>query len=118
MTPPFRADHVGSLLRPHALLTARAQRARGDISAQELEQREDAAISDAVKMQVDVGLRVATDGEFRREMWHTDFLSQLINVEVVPGKIKVRFTSAEGETEIEPPGAVVTGKLGWPAGGI
>ena len=51
-------------------------------------------------------------------MWHTDFLSQLINVEVVPGKIKVRFTSAEGETEIEPPGAVVTGKLGWPAGGI
>jgi 5-methyltetrahydropteroyltriglutamate--homocysteine methyltransferase len=118
VTPPFRADHVGSLLRPHALLTARAQRARGDISAQELEQREDAAISDAVKMQVDVGLRVATDGEFRREMWHTDFLSQLINVEVVPGKIKVRFTSAEGETEIEPPGAVVTGKLGWPAGGI
>jgi 5-methyltetrahydropteroyltriglutamate--homocysteine methyltransferase len=69
-------------------------------------------------MQEDVGLRVATDGEFRREMWHTDFLSQLINVEVVPGKIKVRFTSAEGETEIEPPGAVVTGKLGWPAGGI
>ena len=54
VTPPFRADHVGSLLRPHALLTARAQRARGDISAQELEQREDAAISEAVKMQVDV----------------------------------------------------------------
>jgi 5-methyltetrahydropteroyltriglutamate--homocysteine methyltransferase len=116
--PPFRADHVGSLLRPRALLAARARQVRGEISAQELTQREDEAIRDAVKMQEDVGLRVATDGEFRREMWHTDFLSQLVNVEVVPGKIKVRFTSAEGETEIEPPGAVVTGKLGWPPGGI
>jgi 5-methyltetrahydropteroyltriglutamate--homocysteine methyltransferase len=118
VTPPFRADHVGSLLRPQALLAARAQRARGEISALDLTQREDAAIRDAVTMQEQVGLRVATDGEFRREMWHTDFLSQLINVEVVAGKIKVRFTSAEGETEIEPPGAMVTGKLGWPAGGI
>src|SRR5207342_273267 len=117
-TPPFRADHVGSLLRPRSLLDARAQRARNEITAQELRRHEDDAIRDAVKMQREVGLEVATDGEFRREMWHTDFLSQLINVEVVPGKIKVRFTSAEGETEIEPPGAVVTGKLGWPAGGI
>jgi 5-methyltetrahydropteroyltriglutamate--homocysteine methyltransferase len=116
--PPFRADHVGSLLRPRALLDARALRAHNQISAEDLEQREDAAIRDAVKMQEDVGLQVATDGEFRREMWHTDFLSQFINVQVVPGKIKVRFTSAEGETEIEPPGAVVTGKLGRPAGGI
>jgi methionine synthase II (cobalamin-independent) len=106
------------LLRPRALLAARARQVRGEISAQELTQREDEAIRDAVKMQEDVGLRVATDGEFRREMWHTDFLSQLVNVEVVPGKIKVRFTSAEGETEIEPPGAVVAGKLGWPPGGV
>jgi 5-methyltetrahydropteroyltriglutamate--homocysteine methyltransferase len=118
VTPPFRADHVGSLLRPRALLEARARRARNEISAQELERREDEAIRDVVKMQKDVGLCVATDGEFRREMWHTDFLAQFINVEVVPGKIKVRFTSAEGETEIEPPGTVITGKLGWPAGGI
>jgi 5-methyltetrahydropteroyltriglutamate--homocysteine methyltransferase len=118
VTPPFRADHVGSLLRPRALLEARARRARNEISAQELERREDEAIRDVVKMQKDVGLCVATDGEFRREMWHTDFLAKFINVEVVPGKIKVRFTSAEGETEIEPPGTVITGKLGWPAGGI
>jgi 5-methyltetrahydropteroyltriglutamate--homocysteine methyltransferase len=118
VTPPFRADHVGSLLRPRALLEARAQRARNEISAQDLERHEDEAIRDVVKMQKDVGLCVATDGEFRREMWHTDFLAQFINVEVVPGKIKVRFTSAEGETEIEPPGTVITGKLGWPAGGI
>jgi len=118
VAPPFRADHVGSLLRPRALLDARARRARNEISAQDLERHEDEAIRDVVKMQKDVGLRVATDGEFRREMWHTDFLAQFINVEVVPGKIKVRFRSTEGETEIEPPGAVVTGKLGWPAGGI
>jgi 5-methyltetrahydropteroyltriglutamate--homocysteine methyltransferase len=118
VTPPFRADHVGSLLRPRALLEARVRRARNEISAQDLERHEDEAIRDVVKMQKDVGLCVATDGEFRREMWHTDFLAQFINVEVVPGKIKVRFTSAEGETEIEPPGTVITGKLGWPAGGI
>jgi 5-methyltetrahydropteroyltriglutamate--homocysteine methyltransferase len=118
VTPPFRADHVGSLLRPRALLEARARRARNEISAQDLERREDEAIRDVVKMQKDVGLCVATDGEFRREMWHTDFLAQFINVEVVPGKIKVRFKSAEGETEIEAPGTVITGKLGWPAGGI
>jgi 5-methyltetrahydropteroyltriglutamate--homocysteine methyltransferase len=116
--PPFRADHVGSLLRPKALLGAREQRARNEISAAELKQREDEAIREAVKMQEEVGLRVATDGEFRRAMWHTDFLSRFVNVDVVPGKIKVRFQSFDGETELEPPGAVVTGKLGWPPGGI
>jgi 5-methyltetrahydropteroyltriglutamate--homocysteine methyltransferase len=51
-------------------------------------------------------------------MWHTDFLSRFINVDVVPGKIKVRFQSFDGETELEPPGTIVTGKLGWPGGGI
>jgi len=116
--PPFRADHVGSLLRPKSLLGAREQRARNAISAAELKQREDDAIREAVKMQENVGLRVATDGEFRRAMWHTDFLSRFINVDVVPGKIKVRFQSFDGETELEPPGTVVTGKLGWPQDGI
>jgi methionine synthase II (cobalamin-independent) len=116
--PPFRADHVGSLLRPKSLLGASEQRARNEISAAELKQREDDAIREAVKMQENVGLRVDTDGEFRRAMWHTDFLSRFINVDVVPGKIKVRFQSFDGETELEPPGTVVTGKLGWPPGGI
>jgi 5-methyltetrahydropteroyltriglutamate--homocysteine methyltransferase len=116
--PPFRADHVGSLLRPKTLLAAREQRARNEISAAELTQREDDAIRDAVKLQEEVGLKVATDGEFRRAMWHTDFLSRFINVDVVPGKIKVRFQSFDGETELEPPGTVVTGKLAWPPGGI
>jgi 5-methyltetrahydropteroyltriglutamate--homocysteine methyltransferase len=116
--PPFRADHVGSLLRPQTLLAAREQRTRNEISAAELKQREDNAIRSAVKMQEDVGLKVATDGEFRRAMWHTDFLARFTNVNVVPGKIKVRFRSFEGETDLEPPGTVVTGKLGWPAGGV
>jgi len=117
-TPPFRADHVGSLLRPRALLDARAQRVRNEISQDELRRREDDAIRDVVKMQRDLGLEVATDGEFRREMWHMDFMSRFVNVDVVPGKIKVRFQSFDGETEVEPPGAVISGKLGWPPGGI
>jgi 5-methyltetrahydropteroyltriglutamate--homocysteine methyltransferase len=117
-TPPFRAEQVGSLLRPASLLAARAQRKKNEISAAELKQREDDAIREAVKLQEDVGLQVVTDGEFRREMWHTDFLAGFINSEVVPGQMKVRFRSFDGETEIEPPGTVITGKLGWPAGGI
>src|SRR4051812_30136961 len=72
--PPFRADHVGSLLRPKNLLDARARRAAGEIDDAELRGIEDEAISDAVRMQADVGLRTATDGEFRRASWHMDFI--------------------------------------------
>jgi 5-methyltetrahydropteroyltriglutamate--homocysteine methyltransferase len=116
--PPFRAEQVGSLLRPASLLAAREQRKRNEIPADELKRREDEAIREAVKLQDSIGLQVVTDGEFRREMWHTDFLRGFINVEVVPGQIKVRFRSFDGETEMEPPGTVVKGKLAWPAGGI
>jgi 5-methyltetrahydropteroyltriglutamate--homocysteine methyltransferase len=73
-TPPFRADHVGSLLRPAALLAARDDFAAGRIDAAALKAVEDEAIRDAVRMQEDAGLRSATDGEFRREQWHSDFL--------------------------------------------
>ena len=73
-TPPFRADHVGSLLRPAALHAARADFTAGKITAAELTAAEDKAINDAVRLQEDVGLRSATDGEFRREQWHSDFL--------------------------------------------
>ena len=73
-TPPFRADHVGSLLRPAALHEARAGFAAGTITAAELTAVEDDAIRDAVRLQEDAGLRSATDGEFRREQWHSDFL--------------------------------------------
>jgi 5-methyltetrahydropteroyltriglutamate--homocysteine methyltransferase len=116
--PPFRAEQVGSLLRPPELLAARERRKRDEIPAAELRRHEDEAIRDAVKLQASLGLQVVTDGEFRRAMWHTDFLAGFINAQVVPGKIKVRFRSLEGETEMEPPGTVVTGKLGWPDGGI
>ena len=73
-TPPFRADHVGSLLRPAELLSARDDFAAGRIDAGRLTAVEDGAIRDAVKLQENAGLESATDGEFRREQWHSDFL--------------------------------------------
>jgi 5-methyltetrahydropteroyltriglutamate--homocysteine methyltransferase len=112
--PPFRADHVGSLLRPQYLLEAREQRKRNEISAGELAQLEDRAIREAVKMQEDLGLRVATDGEFRRTLWHVDFLSSFANVAVVAGKIKVKFHTHEGDVERTPSTLAVTGRLARP----
>jgi methionine synthase II (cobalamin-independent) len=76
-TPPFRADHVGSLLRPPALHAARAGFAAGTITADQLRRAEDDAIRDAVRMQEETGLQSATDGEFRRAEWHTDFIKRL-----------------------------------------
>jgi len=73
-TPPFRADHVGSLLRPAALHEAREAFAAGDIDSAELTATEDMVITDAVTLQEEAGLESATDGEFRREQWHSDFL--------------------------------------------
>src|SRR5260370_17544216 len=76
-TPPFRADHVGSLLRPPELLQARAERDAGRLSTEELRRVEDKAIQDVVRMQDEVGLLGVTDGEFRRGSWHMDFLYQI-----------------------------------------
>jgi 5-methyltetrahydropteroyltriglutamate--homocysteine methyltransferase len=76
-TPPFRADHVGSLLRPPELLQAREDFSEGRIDADELRGIEDAAIRDVVRKQEEVGLQSATDGEFRRASWHMDFIYQL-----------------------------------------
>jgi 5-methyltetrahydropteroyltriglutamate--homocysteine methyltransferase len=100
-TPPFRADHVGSLLRPPHLLKAREQRAVGEIGADELRAVEDAAIRDVVRMQRDVGLRSATDGEFRRTSWHMDFIYRLGGVHPTDQKIQVHFRNAEGELDFE-----------------
>src|SRR6202046_692024 len=72
--PPFRADHVGSLLRPPRLLAAREDHAAGKIDAAALAVVEDASVEDAVRLQENAGLESATDGEFRREQWHADFL--------------------------------------------
>jgi 5-methyltetrahydropteroyltriglutamate--homocysteine methyltransferase len=73
-TPPFRADHVGSLLRPPELLQARADHAAGTLDDAGLRAAEDAAIRDVVQMQEEVGLQTRTDGEFRRTSWHMDFI--------------------------------------------
>jgi methionine synthase II (cobalamin-independent) len=100
-TPPFRADHVGSLLRPAHLLGAREQRAAGEIDADELRAIEDDAIRDVVRMQRDVGLRSATDGEFRRTSWHMDFIYRLGGIHPTEEKIQVHFRNAGGELDFE-----------------
>ena len=99
--PPFRADHVGSLLRPRTVLTAREQRAAGEISAHDLRAVEDAAIRDVVRMQRDVGLRSATDGEFRRTSWHMDFIYRLGGIRPTDQKIQVHFHNADGDLDFE-----------------
>jgi 5-methyltetrahydropteroyltriglutamate--homocysteine methyltransferase len=101
-TPPFRADHVGSLLRPPELLTARADFAAGTIGAEHLRAVEDAAIAQAVTMQADAGLQSATDGEFRRTTWHMDFIYQLGGIEKAPGHLAVKFRNAAGSIEWTP----------------
>jgi 5-methyltetrahydropteroyltriglutamate--homocysteine methyltransferase len=108
--PPFRADHVGSLLRPKALLDARDKRQKGEITATELRQAEDAAIRDAVRLQEDVGLQGVTDGEYRRTFFHIDFLEQLDGV-AVHGGISMRFHGAKKDVDFAPPKLEVTGTL-------
>ncbi|MGH7034109.1 MAG: hypothetical protein ACREFL_10295, partial [Stellaceae bacterium] len=112
--PPFRADHVGSLLRPKALLDAREKRKRNEISAEQLRAVEDQAIREVVKRQEDIGLQVATDGEFRRTFWHLDFLEQFSNVTVVPPSIKASFHTHKGDIHFAPPGIRIEGKLSRP----
>ena len=99
-TPPFRADHVGSFLRPKFLLDARERRARGEITAEQLRAVEDRAIAEVVKMQEDAGLQSITDGEFRRTYFHIDFLEQLGGVRT---EIPVTVRKADGTEELAPP---------------
>ena len=98
-TPPFRADHVGSLLRPPELLRAREDFAHGQISADELRATEDDAIRDVVRMQEEIGLQSATDGEFRRTSWHMDFIYQLEGIDPADEQIKVEFHNEQGDVE-------------------
>jgi 5-methyltetrahydropteroyltriglutamate--homocysteine methyltransferase len=107
-TPPFRADHVGSFLRPKFLLDARAQRANGEITAEQLRAVEDRAITEIVKFQHDVGLHSITDGEFRRTYFHIDFLEQLGGVKT---DIPVTVIKPDGSEELAPPVMRVTGKV-------
>ncbi|MEY4749548.1 MAG: hypothetical protein RIQ60_1762 [Pseudomonadota bacterium] len=98
--PPFRADHVGSFLRPKFLLDAREQFAKGEISAAALREVEDRAITDIVKFQESIGLKGITDGEFRRTYFHIDFLEQLGGVKT---DIPVTIRKPDGSEELAPP---------------
>jgi len=110
--PPFRADHVGSLLRPERVLRARDDLAAGTIDASELHAIEDDAIRNAVRMQEDVGLQAATDGELRRASWHMDFIYQLEGITKEAGHIAVTFHNPGGEIEFTPAALHVDSKLG------
>jgi len=112
-TPPFRADHVGSLLRPPALLRAREEHAAGRLDDAGLRAVEDDAIRAAVRMQRDAGLRSATDGELRRASWHMDFIYQLDGIsKVVDDTLHVQFRNAEGTLEFAPPSLHVGDRIG------
>jgi 5-methyltetrahydropteroyltriglutamate--homocysteine methyltransferase len=109
-TPPFRADHVGSFLRPPELLEARQRFKDGAIDRDALRAAEDRAIRDIVRMQEDLGLEGITDGEFRRTYFHIDFLEQLEGIET-RGGLTAHFHSAKGEVDFAPPVLHVTGKV-------
>jgi 5-methyltetrahydropteroyltriglutamate--homocysteine methyltransferase len=108
-TPPFRADHVGSLLRPAALKDARDKRAKGAISAADLKAVEDREIERVIRKQEEVGLKAVTDGEFRRSWWHLDFLWGLDGVERHVMESGVAFAAVKTRAE----GIKVTGKVGY-----
>jgi methionine synthase II (cobalamin-independent) len=110
-TPPFRADHVGSLLRPARLLAARDDRAAGRITDAELRRIEDEEIRKIVLMQGDAGLQSATDGEFRRGSWHMDFIYQLGGVDRTDGDLQVKFRNADGTVDFRPAAIAVTGPV-------
>jgi len=110
-TPPFRADHVGSLLRPPQVHAARDDFAAGRIDAAQLRAVEDEAVSEAVAMQEGIGLQSATDGEFRRATWHMDFIYQLGGISQAPGHLAVKFRNPEGTVEWTPAALQVDSRL-------
>jgi 5-methyltetrahydropteroyltriglutamate--homocysteine methyltransferase len=111
-SPPFRADHVGSLLRPPELHEAREAHAAGKLDDDGLKAAEDAAIDEAVRMQEEVGLQSVTDGEFRRATWHMDFIYSIDGISKAPGNLAVKFHNAEGDIEWTPAALHIDGKLG------
>jgi 5-methyltetrahydropteroyltriglutamate--homocysteine methyltransferase len=111
-SPPFRADHVGSLLRPPELHEAREAHAAGKLDDEGLKAAEDAAIDEVVRMQEEVGLQSVTDGEFRRATWHMDFIYSIDGISKAPGNLAVKFHNAEGDIEWTPAAIHIDGKLG------
>lgn len=110
LNPPYRADQVGSLLRPQQLLAARERFQKGEITREQLREVEDEAIRDAIGKQESVGLKGITDGEFRRTYFHVDFLERLAGV-TVSGGMNIQFHSRTGVVDFAPPRLSVTGKL-------
>lgn len=110
-SPPFRADHVGSFLRPPRLLAARADRAAGKISAGELRAAEDDAVREVVALQREAGLRAVTDGEFRRASWHMDFVYQIGGIAKVAGNLLSTFHNEQGDIAFTPDAIRVTRRL-------
>lgn len=108
--PPFRADEVGSLLRPQSIKAARARREAGEIDGAALKQIEDNEIAAVVRKQRDVGLRLATDGEFRRSWWHFDFLAGLTGCELYHPDHGIQFAGVQTRNDA----VRVIGKLGFP----
>jgi 5-methyltetrahydropteroyltriglutamate--homocysteine methyltransferase len=109
--PPFRAEHVGSLLRPPELLSARERFARGEITREQLREVEDDAIREAVRMQEEVGHRTITDGEFRRASWHMDFIYRIGGVIRTDTNMRSVFHNESGDIEFTPSAARVVSKL-------
>jgi 5-methyltetrahydropteroyltriglutamate--homocysteine methyltransferase len=114
--PPFRADHVGSLIRPDALIAARTAAETGEIPPAELTRIQHDAIRAVVRLQEEIGLKLATDGEFNRFSWQRDFLLKIGNVKPMESKLTVRFHSAAGTRDHTPPSLRVAGKLSRPNG--
>jgi len=111
LNPPFRADHVGSLLRPAALHTARQQFLQGQINREQLRVVEDESIRQIVKIQQDAGLRCVTDGEQRRTFFHVDFLEQIEGVHSELAKYEIKFRGGNKDVTLAPPVLTVEGKL-------
>ncbi|HEX4700676.1 MAG TPA: 5-methyltetrahydropteroyltriglutamate--homocysteine S-methyltransferase [Pseudonocardiaceae bacterium] len=112
--PPFRADHVGSLLRPAALLAARQEHADGVIDAARLREIEDEAIRSVIRTQGDIGLRTVTDGEFRRASWHMDFIYQLGGVTRAADRMAVEFRNQQGTISFTPAALRVHDRISLP----
>jgi 5-methyltetrahydropteroyltriglutamate--homocysteine methyltransferase len=110
--PPFRSDHVGSLLRPQIVLQARAEHAAGTIADEELRAVEDAAIAGVVRLQQELGLQTVTDGEFRRASWHMDFIYQLRGISRTSESIRVHFRNEQGDLDFTSAALTVNGKVG------
>ena len=110
MAAPFRADHVGSLLRPAQLHQMREQARRNEIAFEELKQAEDRAIREVVRLQEEIGLPAITDGEFRRDFWHVDFLAGFDGVEL-RREGREHFDTRFKGGDPKPPMMVLSGKL-------